>query len=321
MIVTDKKYAVEKRLLIYLDRICERLTTDRPKLDYPLLVDGYEGYGKSNIAAGIAYYVAWKTGRKFTVDNVFFDPEEMLNFALTTDKQIIMWDEAALGGLAMSHGNKIQMMIIQMLMVARKKRHFFIINIPRFIRLKEPIIERCMGLIHVYARNEKEFGRFTFYKKDGLESLYEDWKRTRRKPKYYKYQAARGTFSEALPLVINEADYEKKKDEGIKSLLVTFGDKKYDKNKIELYNIKRKMSKLKFPIQTQEEFAQKLGIPRSTITTWSLLAENEPNIASTSRLPSAEAEHSSIREDNPGLVVVPNEREEGFDDDSDEEYL
>lgn len=311
MLVTDKQYSIEKKLVKILDLISLRLTKINPKWDYPLLVDGYEGYGKTNIAAGCAYYVAQKTGREFGINQIFFDPEEMVDYAIRTDKQIIMWDEAALAALAMQGTTEILVAIIKMLMVARKKRHFFIINIPRFFRLKEAIIERCMGLIHVYARHETQIGRFTFYKKKGLDNLYEDWKKTRRKPPYNKYVSVRGTFGEALPLVVDESEYDKKKDIAILSIADRMRGKGRTKEKDEFNNLKKSLSLIKtWPITSQKDLAARLGINYDTLLKWKDLKTSKDD----KRFSKIIREAEGISNEEPEMEEKPNAiQEEGLD--------
>ena len=270
MIITDKQYSLEKKMVEYVDRMALRVSTPAPKLDYALLVDGYEGYGKSNISCGIAYRIAEQTGRSFTLDNIFFDPEELIKFSTHNKDEIIMWDEMALVALAMERGNKWQLAIIQTLMMARKNRHFFIFCIPRFFRLKEAIIERCMGLVHVYARNQTQLGRFFFYKRSALEAMYESWKKTRRKPNYSRYTTVRGSFGECLPLIIDDVAYDKKKDVAIKQILERLQGKGgvKDKQKEQNENLKAVISILSKQPANKELILQMLPNTPETIRKW-----------------------------------------------------
>ena len=268
MKITDKQYSLEKKMVEYADRIAERVSTPKPKLDYPLLIEGYEGYGKSNIGVGIAYRVAEQTGREFTLDNIFFDPEELIKFATENENKIIMWDEMALVALAMERGNRWQLAIIQTLMMARKKRHFFIFCIPRFYRLKEAIIERCMGLIHVYARNQTELGRFFFYKRASMELMYEYWKRTRRKPNYSRFANVRGTFGECLPKIVDEKEYDKKKDVAIKQILERLRGTKSSKSQEKISEFKKHVGKRAVEEGNVEEIAERFGVHFGTVYEW-----------------------------------------------------
>ena len=81
-----------------LDLMCKKVT--KHHFDNLLIIDGDEGFGKTNLAAAVCGYVSLKTGRSLSNSNVFFLIDDLINFAVKTKKQIIWWDEAALGGLA-----------------------------------------------------------------------------------------------------------------------------------------------------------------------------------------------------------------------------
>jgi len=217
MIVTDKKYCMDKALCGKLDLMCDR-TSGKKKFDNVVLIDGNEGYGKTNMAVACAYYVAHKLKRKYNVGNVFFDLDSMIEYALNTKKQILHWDEAALGGMASEWWKKNQIKFMKFLMVARKKQHFFFICIPRFYKLNDYLcIDRSIALIHVYARQNIHLGRFTYYGVNSKEELYNNW-RSSKKRKYGEFYDIHGTFIEALPKLLDEKEYERMKDKGILSL-------------------------------------------------------------------------------------------------------
>lgn len=208
---------MEQKLKDKLDLMIKRMT-GKSKQDNVILIDGDEGLGKSNMAAGICYYISQETGRPFSTNNCFFDLDKLINFAINNKEQIIWWDEGALGGLASDWWTKNQKKFMKLLMVARKRKHFFVICIPKFFKLNEYfVVDRSIALIHTYARKQIILGRFVYFDKKTKEYLYYYWKRkrTREYKKYYKFH---GSFPEVLGLVINEEEYEKKKDEAILSI-------------------------------------------------------------------------------------------------------
>lgn len=218
MIVTDKKYFLEKKYVEKLDLMIKRLKgTD----DVVLPIDGDEGQGKTELAIATCYYIAYNTGRHYGIDNIFFDLDKLLKFASTTKDQIIHFDEGAFGLLSMQWQSKAQQKFLQLVMVARKKRHFIIICIPKFHKLPQYVIEeRSIGLVHVYSRKNLQKGRFCYFKKDSKDALYQDWNRKRIK-NYKKYNDFHGTFPEASKRVFTDAErdeYDKKKDEAIMGL-------------------------------------------------------------------------------------------------------
>lgn len=216
---TDKQYYIEERLREVLDLMVDRCT--KQNHDNLLIMDGREGYGKTTMSINLAYYIGYKTGRKFSEENIFFDLNKMMEFATKNKEQIIIWDEAALGGLSTQWNNKMQQKLIQLLMVSRKKRHFWLFNIPRFNKLSEYIIlDRAIGLIHVYSPDEIKMGYFTYYNSKSKDILYQHWKSTKHKD-YNKYKTFRGTFPNILkqhPNIIDQEAYDKKKDEAILSI-------------------------------------------------------------------------------------------------------
>lgn len=218
MLVTDKKYNLEKEYVHKLDLMIKRINGVD---DVVLPIDGDEGTGKTELAVGTCYYIAYMTGRKYTINNIFFDLNEVIKFAQNTNEQIIHFDEAVLGLLIGHHWEKAQQQFIQLVMVARKKKHFVVLCIPKFHRLPPYLIEeRALGLVHVYSRRNLEKGRFCYFKKESKDRLYDCWKR--KKIKAYKdFYDLKGTFGEASKKVFTKDEwdeYERKKDEGILSI-------------------------------------------------------------------------------------------------------
>jgi len=201
---------MEKRLKTKLDAYVGR---QKKNFDHLIIVDGDEGYGKSTWITEPCEYIAKVTGKQWSVNNIFFDLDELMKFASTTEKQIIVWDEAAMGGMGIQWQNKMQQKLIMCLMVARKKRHFWFFIIPKFFKLKDYIIERSIALVHVYSRDDVTRGRYVFFSKKKKNQLYSTYQRTK-KPNYKKY-SFRGTFTKDM-WGIDEDAYDKKKDEAIR---------------------------------------------------------------------------------------------------------
>lgn len=248
---------IEPKLAHVLDLMIKRMGSKR---DVVLLVDGHEGEGKSNIATMICSYVAEKTGRSFSVDNCFFDIKDMTKFAKTGKEKIIWWDEGALGGLASDWWNKNQKLFVKLLMVARKKQHFFVICVPKFYKLNEYIAcDRSIGLVHVYSADNLERGRFTYYNDAKKDILYDDWKRKHKKSYKYKYNF-HGRFSDCLQYLIDEDAYEEKKDKAIEEI-----------DKQEVPKVKLKMDGIRKRIAlsddlTEEKKAYLLGVVVSHVS-------------------------------------------------------
>lgn len=221
--VTDKQYYMEDYLKHNLDLMIKR-STGNNKADNLVLIDGDEGTGKSNLAVAVGYYVGQATGRKFSVDNVHFDLDQLMNKAINSKDEIFIWDEGALGGLATEWWNKNQKKFLKLLMVARKRRHFWVICIPKFFKMNEYIVlDRSIALLHTYLKDGITHGSFCYFNKKKKEKLYHDWRKSKYR-NYVKHFSFRGYFPEVLPLLIDENEYERKKDVAIMSI-----DKEDDK--------------------------------------------------------------------------------------------
>lgn len=273
MEVTDKKLVLENRLIKKLDLMIERLKgTDDNVVD----IDGDEGQGKSNLAAGICYYVAFKTGRHYGIDRIFFDLDELIKFASETKEQIIHWDEGALGGLSTQWWKKNQQKFIQFLMIARKKKHFIVICIPKFYRLNEYInVERTIALIHVYARQNIHKGRFFYYNKDKKELLQDDWRRSHKKS-YVKYRSFGGVFKEYMKDIFSDEElqqYEDKKDKAILSLSTPENTERLSRTEVKLKKVL--MAFATYPFGTMEDKAKHLEVSTRTIARYKEI-EDEP---------------------------------------------
>ena len=98
-VVTDKEIYVDDNLRKVLDLCVER---QEKKYDNLLIIDGKERVGKSTIAKSIACYVAHKSKIPFTVDNIFFDPEDMIKFA-TSKRLEKVWSKIWAGSSKSNH--------------------------------------------------------------------------------------------------------------------------------------------------------------------------------------------------------------------------
>ena len=111
MKVTDKKYYMDDALKSKMDLMVAR-STGKNKMDNLVIIDGDEGYGKTNMSIALGYYYAYKTGRPFSVKNVFFSADKLLKFAQNTEDQVIIYDESALSAMSIEWFKKEQQNLI-----------------------------------------------------------------------------------------------------------------------------------------------------------------------------------------------------------------
>lgn len=214
MKVTKFNYSMEDKLV---DKIKFAMKRQKQKFDHLWILDGDEGYGKSTLAVGLACLIADLSNKNFNVNNIFFNIDEMTDFAVRNESQIILWDEAALGGMGMEHQAAFQKKLVKLLMVARKKQHFWLFCIPKYYALKPYIVERAIGLLHIYSHDDITRGRYVYFNKHNKKQMFSQFQKSRI-PNYSNY-TFRGRFADLtkLPLVDWEA-YESKKDKAILSL-------------------------------------------------------------------------------------------------------
>lgn len=211
---------------------------EKKKWDNCIVIDGKERAGKSTLAKAMAYYYASISGKEFSVDNIFFNPEKMMEFAVKTRGQILVWDEAAFGGQAVHWQNKLQQQINTMMMVAGKYCHFYIFIIPSFFRLNRYLaLDRSCALIHVYSPDLLARGNFLC-----LNELQKTWvyNNNRKSESYGKNFSFNGSFTlKNTQDIVDDVAYEAKKDKAIKDMVVVEKDKhkeKMEKAQIALIN-------------------------------------------------------------------------------------
>lgn len=243
--VTDKDYYMDDRLISKLDLMIKRCSGNN-KMDNWIVIDGDEGLGKSTMSVCCAYYMAHKLNRKFSCEQIFFDPDKFIEYGTKTKEQVFILDESVFGGLSGDAMTKIGKKLIKFAMIIRKKRHVIFLNIPKFFKLNEYLmVDRSIALIHVYARGGTQLGRFVYFTNTGKEKLFYGYHKTKTR-KYKTLYSFRGTFPNALDLLINEQEYDRKKDEAI----LEFGAIEEEKKKETSYG----------KVENWEETKERLGI-------------------------------------------------------------
>lgn len=277
MIVTDLQYALENKLIKKLDLMIERCIQEHPKKDAWLCNEGGEGEGKTNSALAEAYYIKSKTGREI---HLFFRLKELIEFAKLHTDMIIIWDEPALDSLSTDAMNAMNKDLLRLAMTIRMNRHFFILNFTKFNKFSEYIIvERCLGMVHMYSRKEIQNGRFNYIKKRKLEQLWNMY-RTKHFRNYKGCASFNGSFPEILEkhfdkmkISVNNipnatyAMYNAEKIKGINAI----GEKKQNKDKLILWEFKYKLSQLNYPIKNATHLCDMLGVTKNKMAEWKRL--------------------------------------------------
>jgi hypothetical protein len=210
-------FSIEQKLKEKIDLGIDRI---KKGFDHLLIVDGDEGYGKSTFSTGACAYAGACLGRPYTVENIHFDADEMLDKVARSGGRIVHFDEAATAALSEDFQNRVQKKLIKALMMCRKKGNFWVFCIPKFYKLREYIaVDRSIGLVHVYSRDDVTRGRYIYIMKDEKAYLWDQWK-FRHKRGYKKAFSFHGSFSDLTKTnIIDWKEYDRKKDEAIMKVL------------------------------------------------------------------------------------------------------
>ncbi len=146
MKVTDKNYFLHDNIKSLITFMSMRVSKNHDNL---IIIDGKEGAGKTTLATAITYFYSWLMNIEFTEDNVFFDTNDLIEYAQTNEFKPILWDEAGLGARSNEWYNKSQLNLIKLLTTCRSKRHFFIFVIPDFKDLNPYFAGRATALFRV----------------------------------------------------------------------------------------------------------------------------------------------------------------------------
>jgi len=291
-------YNLENELVKKLDIMIERITRETPVLDAWLQVEGSEGSGKSNSAVAMANYVKQKTGRDA---HIFFRLQALINHAQRTKKQIMIWDEPSLDSLSTDQLKRIGRDLLRLAMTIRKRQHMFIINFTKFWKFGEYIVvDRCLGMVHMYSKDEIDMGRFVYIKKKSLETLWNDYMKAKIRS-YKKCTAFRGHFPEVMDKYFDlmdfsvegkphatMKDYHHQKDLAINSIgkVDEVKGKKESKMEQDFNNFKSAFGKLRhnikdLKIECAEDWAKALGVSVRTVERWSKI-DKKPEIEENS---------------------------------------
>lgn len=169
-----------------------------------LIVTGREGFGKSTLAAQIAFYL----DPTFNLSRCCFTADQFEDTVVKAKKfEAIVFDETM--GYLSSRGamSSFNRQLIKIFSEMRSKNLFVLLCIPNFFELdRYPAMHRATGLIHVYER--KKYGVYNYPTK---KKLYLKGKKT------YSY-CVPPNFIGNYPkfFVYDKDEYEEKKQKAIK---------------------------------------------------------------------------------------------------------
>jgi len=243
VVVNNQEYYLDGYIKSNLDMAKEVIKKD---WDMIMVVDGYEGVGKSVIAQQFAFYC----DPTFTLNRIAFTPKEFKEVVLNANKyQAVIYDEAYGGLSSRAAMSRVNRALVRMLAEIRQKNLFIFIVIPSFFDLDKYVaIWRSRALIHVYTGKGFERGRFGFYSMDMKKNLYVFGK------KFYSYSKISPDFIGRFVnhYTVDEKEYRKRKilatkteEEEMKDLNIIAKDMKKEwLQNIETANLSVKLTNL-----------------------------------------------------------------------------
>lgn len=122
-------FYLHKGLQVYLDKIKEAIQEAKDR-DWVILVDGYEGAGKSVFSMQIAKYV----DPSLDLSRVCMTAEEFKEAIINAKRgQAVIYDEAVTGLSSTDSIRKVGRVLKSMMMQMRQKNLFVIIILPSFL--------------------------------------------------------------------------------------------------------------------------------------------------------------------------------------------
>lgn len=199
--------------------------------DFVIVITGDRAVrtGKSVFGMTIGSYLADELNTPFSLDNIFFDSQSMIDSAQEMPKNSVLIYDEGRESLASSKTMKtVQQDILDYFAECGQLNHIFIIILSDFFTLKEDIaIARSEMLLNVY-RNEKKIllgeekkallrfdrGSFELFNRYSKQKLYDISKSTRKRNYNLVKANIIGRFTDNYG-VIDEAKYRKKKRESL----------------------------------------------------------------------------------------------------------
>lgn len=209
--VTQEKisYHIDKKLFFLLDRI--KTYISKNDKDYVLLVDGYEGSGKTTFAIQLGKYV----DPTLNLNRVCMTPEEFKEAIITAKKgQCVIYDEAVTGLTAGAAITKIGKLLKSLMMQMRQQNLFVIVLLPTIFELnKYAVLSRARFTFHIYE-SKGRMGYWVGLNRKDTRITYLKGKRTHTYTVRSRYN---GRFYGKFALgASQEAPYRKKKGKALK---------------------------------------------------------------------------------------------------------
>ncbi len=241
--------------------------------DRVYIVVGMERGGKSTWTFQQSKFI----DKEFNLSRICFTPEQFLTQIRTAPEgSVIVFDEAFRGFSSKSSLSKVNKILVQGLMEMGQRNLIIFIVLPSFSLLENYVaIHRSHALFYIYERKDLSYRGWRCYNRKKKRIIYFKSKKnygimpytpTTLKGKFFAKRIKFNNKNTPLPYVTFDLKgYDEKKARAFGG-----GDEKIVVNpyEIEVKKIKYILCKIKCPIKTKKELAEKLGVSYSTLREW-----------------------------------------------------
>lgn len=272
-------YHMDKKLEVFLETRVKNLISKRDK-DYVILIDGYEGSGKSTIGQQIGRYV----DPTLSLARICMTASEFKQAILNAGKgQCVIYDEAVTGMTAGDSISRVGKLLKSLMMQMRQKNLLVIVILPTIFELnKYAVLSRARFFFHTYELRGKT-GYWVGYNRKDMKKTYLKGKKTY---SYFVRSRFNGRFYGKY--TVDEQAYRKKKEDALTLIddedeNVSEGGKMTIERRVLLCNLFENLTNVKK--MSQDEFCTqilRLGIrmDRSNLSKMMVKTRKEGKIVS-----------------------------------------
>lgn len=204
-------YFIDKKIIYLLDKV-KNYISKRDK-DYVMLLDGYEGSGKTTFALQCGKYV----DPTLNLKRVCMTPDSFKEAIRNAEKgQCVIYDEAVTGLTAGASITRVGRILKSMMMQMRQKNLFVIVLLPVIFEFnKYAVLSRARFFFHIYE-SKGRMGFFVGFNKKFTRMTYLQGKKTHS----YKVRSRfNGRFYGKFALGDSqEQPYRKKKEDALEEV-------------------------------------------------------------------------------------------------------
>lgn len=262
-------YHLDKRLKRFLDRQVMEKIKKKDK-DYVMLIDGYDGSGKSTFAQQVGRYV----DPSLSLDRICMTADEFKKAIINASKgQTVIYDEAVTGMSAGDSVTRVGRILKSMMMQMRQKNLFVIVILPIIFEFnKYAVLSRAKSFFHIYEKNGN-MGYWVGFNRKDTRNIYLKGKKTHA---YTVRSRFMGRFYGKY--AVNEEEYRKKKADALFELdddKESVYDTKYRHQRDRLIMlIKKETNK---SLREMESLFKTCGVDLSYVQIGNILTENKGN--------------------------------------------